>query len=111
VCQLLLWDIVIKQRWNFAGLHHTLRATRGGSRIVRDHLAGDQPVEQHPHRGELLLHAGRGMGLTAEPLYRWRYQRAGSRPASVSGPRTRQKTGLRRAKPSLTAASAAVPPL
>jgi hypothetical protein len=27
-----------------------------------DDLTSDQPVEQHPHRGELLLHVGRRMG-------------------------------------------------
>ena len=32
-------------------------------RVCRHHLAGDQPVEQHPHGGELLLHARRRMGL------------------------------------------------
>ena len=35
------------------------------ARIQRHHLAGDQPVEQHPHGGELLLHIRRRMGLLA----------------------------------------------
>ena len=51
-----------------AGLHHMLRAAHGRGRVGRHDLAGDQPVEQHPHRGELLLHAGRRMGLL-ERLY------------------------------------------
>ena len=33
------------------------------------HLAGDQPVEQHADRGELLLHVRRRMGLLRESLY------------------------------------------
>ena len=40
-----------------------LRSTHGGGRIHRHHLAGDQPIEQPPHRGELLFHAGRGVPL------------------------------------------------
>ena len=31
--------------------------------LHRHHLAGDQPVEQHPHGGELLLHARRPVVL------------------------------------------------
>ena len=37
------------------------RRAAGGGRIVRHHLAGDQPIEQHAHRGEQLFHAGRRM--------------------------------------------------
>ncbi len=46
-----------------AGFHHMLRPAHGGGRIVGHDLAGDQPVEQHPDGGELLLHVRRGMGL------------------------------------------------
>ena len=46
-----------------AGLHHVLRPAHGGGRVDRHHLAGDQPVEQHAHRGELLLHARRPVFL------------------------------------------------
>jgi len=40
-----------------------LRSAHGRRRVRGQHLAGDQPVEQHPHRRELLLHAGRRVGL------------------------------------------------
>ena len=40
-----------------------LRPAHGGGRVCRRNLAGDQPVEQHAHRGELLLHVRRRMGL------------------------------------------------
>ena len=33
--------------------------------VCGHHLADDQPVEQHPHGGELLLHVRRRMGLLA----------------------------------------------
>ena len=46
-----------------AGLHHVLRPAHGGGGIERHDLAGDQPVEQHAHRGELLLHARRPVFL------------------------------------------------
>jgi hypothetical protein len=46
-----------------AALDHVLRTAHRRGRVGRRHLADDQPVEQHPHRGELLLHAGRRVGL------------------------------------------------
>ena len=46
-----------------AGFHDVLRPAHRGGRVHRHHLAGDQPVEQHPHRGELLLHARRPVFL------------------------------------------------
>ena len=46
-----------------AGFHDMLRPAHGGGRIHRHDLAGDQPVEQHPHGGELLLHARRPVVL------------------------------------------------
>jgi len=51
-----------------ADLHHVLRATHGRRRVSGHHLAGDEPVEQHAHGGELLLDARRRMGLL-ERLY------------------------------------------
>ena len=51
-----------------AGLHHMLRAAHGRRRVSRHRLAGDEPVEQHAHGGELLLDARRRMGLL-ERLY------------------------------------------
>jgi hypothetical protein len=38
-----------------AGFHDMLRTADRRGRIRRHHLAGDQPVEQHPDRGQLLL--------------------------------------------------------
>ncbi len=38
------------------------RATSLG-RVEGDHLAGDQPIEQHPDRGQVLLHGGLGARL------------------------------------------------
>ena len=46
-----------------AGFHDMLRAAHGRGRIGRHDLAGDEPIEQHAHGGELLLHARRRMGL------------------------------------------------
>jgi hypothetical protein len=40
----------------------------GRRRVGGQYLAGDQPVEQHPHGGELLLDAGRRM-LLLQALY------------------------------------------
>ena len=40
-----------------------LRPAHRGGRVHRHHLAGDQPVEQHAHRGKLLLHARRPVFL------------------------------------------------
>jgi hypothetical protein len=40
-----------------------LRPAHGGGRIHRNHLAGDEPIEQHAHRGELLLHTRRPVFL------------------------------------------------
>ena len=51
-----------------AGFHHVLRAAHGRSRVCRHNLAGDQPIEQHAHGGELLLYARRRMG-PLERLY------------------------------------------
>ena len=51
-----------------ADLHHMFWATHGRRRVRRHDLAGDQPIEQHAHGGELLLHAWRRMGLL-EQLY------------------------------------------
>ena len=48
-----------------AGLHDVLRSAHGRGRIQRNDLAGDQPIEQHPHGGELLLHVRRRMRLLA----------------------------------------------
>jgi hypothetical protein len=38
-----------------AGLHHMFRPAHCMRRVVRHDLAGDQSVEQHPYRRELLL--------------------------------------------------------
>jgi hypothetical protein len=38
-----------------AGLHHMLPPTHGRCGVGRSNLAGHEPVEQHPHGGELLL--------------------------------------------------------
>ena len=46
-----------------AGFYDVLRTAHGRGRVCRHNLAGDEPIEQHPHGGELLLHARRGMGL------------------------------------------------
>ena len=46
-----------------AGLHDVLRPAHRRGRIHRHHLAGHQPVEQHAHGGELLLHARRPVFL------------------------------------------------
>ena len=51
-----------------ADLHHVLRAAHGRRRVCRHDLAGDQPIEQHAHGGELLLHGRRRMG-PLERLY------------------------------------------
>jgi len=48
-----------------ARFDHVLRAAHRRGRIVGQHVADDQPIEQHPHRGELLLHVWRRMGLLA----------------------------------------------
>jgi len=40
-------------------LHHVFRATHGVCRIHLYNMAGDQPVEQHPQRGQGLLYRGR----------------------------------------------------
>ena len=42
-----------------AGLDYMLRPAHRRRRVGRQHLPGDQPVEQHPHGSELLLDAGR----------------------------------------------------
>ena len=47
------------QHRGLAALHHIARAFDGRGRIDRDHLAGDQPVEQHADRREAEFH-GRG---------------------------------------------------
>ena len=46
-----------------AGFHDMLRPAHGRGRVHRHHLAGDEPVEQHPHGRELLLHARRPVVL------------------------------------------------
>ena len=46
-----------------AGLHDMLRSAHRGGRVHRHHLAGDKPVEQHPHGGKLLLNARRPVFL------------------------------------------------
>ena len=46
-----------------AGLHHMPRPSHCGGRIERHGLTGDQPAEQHAHRGELPLHACRPVFL------------------------------------------------
>ena len=46
-----------------AGFHNMLRAAHRGRRVHRHHLAGDEPVEQHPHGRKLLLHARRPVVL------------------------------------------------
>jgi hypothetical protein len=46
-------------------LHDVLRSAHGRGRIQWDDLAGDEPIEQHPHGGELLLHVRRRMRLLA----------------------------------------------
>jgi len=51
-----------------AGFRHVLRAAHGRRRVYWHHLAGDEPIEQHAHGGELLLDARRRMGLL-ECLY------------------------------------------
>ena len=48
-----------------AGFHDMLRTAHGRSRVHRHDLAGDQPVEQHPHGCQLLLHVRRRMGQLA----------------------------------------------
>jgi hypothetical protein len=40
-----------------------LRTTHSGGRIHRQHLADDEPIEQHPDGGELLLHTRRPVFL------------------------------------------------
>jgi len=40
-----------------------LRPAHSRCRVGRQHLAGDQPIEQHPHGRELLLHARRRVFL------------------------------------------------
>jgi hypothetical protein len=45
-----------------AGFHDMLRSAHGGSWVYRHNLTGDQPVEHHPHRRELLLYIRRRMG-------------------------------------------------
>ncbi len=54
--------VAFKHR-RLAGVHDVLGTAHGGGRVVRHDLAGDQPVEQHPHGGELLLHGRRRVGL------------------------------------------------
>jgi hypothetical protein len=51
------------QHRRLAGLHHMLRPAYPGGRVGRHHGGGQQPVEQHEHGGELLLHRRRRMGL------------------------------------------------
>jgi hypothetical protein len=53
------------QHRSLAGFHNVLRATHGRGRVHRHDLAGDQPIEQHPHRSELLLHVRCRMGQLA----------------------------------------------
>ena len=43
------------QHRGLAGLDDMLRATHGMRRVGGDDLAGDQPVEQHADRGQVLL--------------------------------------------------------
>jgi hypothetical protein len=80
-----------------AGFDHVLRPAHCRGRIARRHLAGDRPVEQHAHRGELLLHAGRRVGLL-ERLYiggdiersdRWQRQAAIFAPREEPAARSR----------------------
>jgi hypothetical protein len=56
------------QHRGVAGLDQVRGTPHRRGRVGWCHLAGDQPVEQHPHRRELLLHAGRRVGLS-ERLY------------------------------------------
>lgn len=47
------------QHRRLAFLHHIFGAAHRMRRIHRDDMAGHQPVEQYPDRGEMLLHRGR----------------------------------------------------
>jgi hypothetical protein len=52
------------QHRGLACLDHVLRPAHGMRRIGRDHLAGDEPVEQHADRGEVLLDGRRAVAAT-----------------------------------------------
>ena len=58
--------LVAFQHRRLASVHNMLGAAHCGCRIMRHHLAGDQPVEQHPHRREFLLHGRRRVVLLHE---------------------------------------------
>src|SRR5579883_2586160 len=45
-----------RQHGRFALLHAVLRAANGVRGVCRDHLAGNEPIEEHPDRGQVLLH-------------------------------------------------------
>jgi hypothetical protein len=51
------------QHRRLAGRHHIFRAADGGGRVGRHHPTGDEPIEQRPHRRELLLHPRRPVFL------------------------------------------------
>jgi hypothetical protein len=53
---------VAREHRGLAALHHVFRAAHGMGGIDFDDVAGDQPVEQHAQRGQVLLDRGRGEG-------------------------------------------------
>ena len=57
--------LFLVEHGRLAGLHHMLRSAHGRCWVHRYYLAGDHPIKQHAHRGKLLLHVRRRMGLSA----------------------------------------------
>ncbi len=55
--------LVGRQHGGLALLHAVLRAAHGVRRIERNNLTGDEPIEEHPDRRQVLLDSRLGMGF------------------------------------------------
>ena len=55
--------LLLGQHRRLAAAHDVLRSAHRMRRIDRQHLADDEPVEQHAHRGEVLLDGRLGGGV------------------------------------------------
>ncbi len=87
--------LIAFQHGSFAGLYHVLWAADGRCRVRGHHLAGHQPVEQHPYGCELLLHIRRRMGLLAALYICRNIKRPHSRkrPAALVAPGEKLRAG------------------
>jgi hypothetical protein len=52
--------LVLGEHRRLAALDHVLRPAHSMRRVDREDLADDQPIEQHPHRGQVLLNCRPG---------------------------------------------------